>query len=188
MNFIFCKLKKPQKTWTSFFANLKNLKKHEFHFYYCKLSIDEVSVRWRVSTLSSPFKTLMHTVSNWKKLRGRAALESNFQRSLPFRLPRSWAQLLEFKNFTAPLSTSFENPSFENSIWSNTNCVSGVIWLSPDFMAPTSNAKANPYPWLWKRIRKASLWALFGTLNLSLLRKFPLVANLSVSAFKKAWR
>ena len=35
MNFIFCKLKKPQKTWISFFASLKNLKKYEFHF--CKL-------------------------------------------------------------------------------------------------------------------------------------------------------
>ena len=32
MNFIFCKLKKPQKTWISFFASLKNVKKHEFHF------------------------------------------------------------------------------------------------------------------------------------------------------------
>ena len=41
MNFIFCKLKKPQKTWTSFFASLKNmnlifckiknLKKYEIH-------------------------------------------------------------------------------------------------------------------------------------------------------------
>ena len=30
--FFFCKLKKPQKTWISFFASLKNLKKHEFHF------------------------------------------------------------------------------------------------------------------------------------------------------------
>ena len=29
---IFCKLKKTQKTWISFFAGLKNLKKHEFHF------------------------------------------------------------------------------------------------------------------------------------------------------------
>ena len=28
MNFIFCKLKKPQKTWISFFASLKNFKKH----------------------------------------------------------------------------------------------------------------------------------------------------------------
>ena len=33
MNFIFCKLEKPQKTWISFFASLKNLKKHEFHFF-----------------------------------------------------------------------------------------------------------------------------------------------------------
>ena len=32
MNFIFWKLKKPQKTWISFFESLKNLKKHEFHF------------------------------------------------------------------------------------------------------------------------------------------------------------
>ena len=32
-NFIFfCKLKKPQRTWISFFASLKNVKKHEFHF------------------------------------------------------------------------------------------------------------------------------------------------------------
>ena len=31
MNFIFCKLKKPQKTCISFFASLKNLKKREFH-------------------------------------------------------------------------------------------------------------------------------------------------------------
>ena len=31
---IFCKLKKTQKTWISFFAGLKNLKKHEFHFFF----------------------------------------------------------------------------------------------------------------------------------------------------------
>ena len=49
MNFIFCKLKKPQKTWISFFASLKNFKKtwisffaslkklkHEFHFLLAK--------------------------------------------------------------------------------------------------------------------------------------------------------
>ena len=32
MNFIFCKLKKPQKILISFFATLKNLTKHELHF------------------------------------------------------------------------------------------------------------------------------------------------------------
>ena len=29
----FCKLKKPKKTWISFFATLKNFKKYEFHFF-----------------------------------------------------------------------------------------------------------------------------------------------------------
>ena len=29
---IFCKLKKAQKTWISFFASLKKLKKRGFHF------------------------------------------------------------------------------------------------------------------------------------------------------------
>ena len=35
MNFIFCKLKKLQKNMNFFifFASLKNLKKHEFHFF-----------------------------------------------------------------------------------------------------------------------------------------------------------
>ena len=38
MNFIFCKLEKPQKTGISVFASLKNLKKYEFHFFFfCKL-------------------------------------------------------------------------------------------------------------------------------------------------------
>ena len=36
MNFIFCKLKKTQKDRISFFASLKNLKKHEFHFLQAK--------------------------------------------------------------------------------------------------------------------------------------------------------
>ena len=32
MSFIFCKLKKHQKTWFSSFASLKKFKKHEFNF------------------------------------------------------------------------------------------------------------------------------------------------------------
>ena len=36
MNFIFCKLEKPQKTWISFFASLNNLKKMNFIFYKLK--------------------------------------------------------------------------------------------------------------------------------------------------------
>ena len=35
MNFIFCKLKKPQKTWISIFASLKTSK--NMHFSFCKL-------------------------------------------------------------------------------------------------------------------------------------------------------
>ena len=33
MNFMFCKLEKAQKTWISFFASLKNVKRREFHFF-----------------------------------------------------------------------------------------------------------------------------------------------------------
>ena len=36
MNFIFCEIKKAQKTWTEFFASLKKLKKHGFNFYKLK--------------------------------------------------------------------------------------------------------------------------------------------------------
>ena len=36
MDFIFCKLAKPQKTWISFFASLQNLKKHDFHLLQAK--------------------------------------------------------------------------------------------------------------------------------------------------------
>ena len=36
--FHFCKLKKPQKTWISFLASLKNLKKHQFHFWQGEFS------------------------------------------------------------------------------------------------------------------------------------------------------
>ena len=56
MNFISCKLKKPQKLWISSFASLKNLKKHEFHFLqsyktsknmdfiFCKLKKTRVAI------------------------------------------------------------------------------------------------------------------------------------------------
>ena len=37
MNFIFCKLKKPQKTWISFFASLKTSKNMNLIFF-CKLT------------------------------------------------------------------------------------------------------------------------------------------------------
>ena len=44
MNFIFCKLKKPQKTWISFFASLKNLKNINFIFW--RVQFKDTSKTW----------------------------------------------------------------------------------------------------------------------------------------------
>ena len=54
MNFIFCKLKKPQKTWISFFASLKTSKNMNFIFYKLKKP-QKTWISWR--QLSSAFQS-----------------------------------------------------------------------------------------------------------------------------------
>ena len=73
MNFIFCKLKKPQKTWISFFASWKNLKKHAFHFFF------KLNPRMWNPTSSRVFWKRHHEMdSSWGTIKNRFRTKITF--------------------------------------------------------------------------------------------------------------
>ena len=69
MNLIFCNLKKPQKTWISFVASLKTLKKHEFHFFASlkNLKKDEFHFFCKLKKLQKAWISFFASLKNFKK-------------------------------------------------------------------------------------------------------------------------
>ena len=59
MNFIFCKLKKPQKTWISFFASLKTSK--NINCIFCKIKKPQRT--W----ISFQYSLIFVSVVSWQK-------------------------------------------------------------------------------------------------------------------------